>query len=69
MLFSWIVVCWIIIFSIVIFSVEVSNNGLGGSNEVFLIDSIRNVSVKVILEMLEHIHVVNNGVVSSNSWE
>ena len=60
---------WAIPFSIVIFLTEVGNDGLGGSNEVFLIDSVRNVSVKVILEMLEHIHVVFNVIVSSNSWE
>ena len=59
----------IIVFSIVIFVVEVSNDSLGGSDEIFLVNSIGNVSVKVILEMLEHIHVVNNGIVSSNSWE
>ena len=52
-----------------IFGVEVSNDSLGGSNEIFLIDCVGNVGVKVILEMLEHVHVVNNGIVSSNSWE
>ena len=52
-----------------IFLSEVGDDSLGGSDEVFLINSVRNVSVKVILEMLEHVHVVNYGIVSSNSWE
>ena len=68
-LFSEVMVCWIVILSIVIFLIEIGNNGLGGSNEVFLIDCVRNVSVKVILEVLKHVHVVNYGIVSSNSWE
>jgi len=63
------VVSWVIPTSIVIFLTEVSNDSLGGSHEVILINCVRNVSVKVILEMFEHVHVVNNGIVSSNSWE
>jgi len=63
------VVSWVIPFSIVIFLTEVSNDSLGGSDEIILINSVRNVGVKVILEVLEHIHVINYGVVSSNSWE
>ena len=52
-----------------IFLTEVCDDSLGGSHEVILINLVRNVSVKVILEMLEHVHVVNYGIVSSNSWE
>ena len=52
-----------------IFVVEVSDDSLGGSDEIILINSVRNVGVKVILEVLKHIHVINYGIVSSNSWE
>ena len=52
-----------------IFGGDVSSDGSGSSQESIHVNLVGDVSVKVILEMLEHIHIVNNGIVSSNSWE
>ena len=65
----WIVSSWIIELTIVVLSVEVSSDGIGNSNEVVEEDTVAEVGVKVILEMLEHVHVLLNEAISSNSWE
>lgn len=44
-------------------------DGVGDLEEVGHVDGVANVGVKVILEMLEHVHVLLNVSVSSNSWE
>jgi len=53
----------------VVLGVEVGSDGVGDSNEVVEEDAVAEVGVKVILEMLEHVHVLLNESVSSNSWE
>lgn len=60
---------WIIELTIVVFLVEVGSDGGGDSNEVLEEDGVADVGVKVILEMLEHVHVLLDESVSSNSWE
>jgi hypothetical protein len=47
----------------------VGSDGVGNSDEVIEEDAVAEVGVKVILEMLEHVHVLLNESVSSNSWE
>ena len=64
-----IVVSWIIELTIVVLGVEVSSDGVGNSNEVVEEDTVAEVGVKVILEMLEHVHVLLDETISSNSWE
>jgi len=59
----------IIELTIVVLRVEVISDGVGDSNEVIEENGVAEVGVKVILEMLEHIHVLLNESVSSNSWE
>lgn len=44
-------------------------NGLTNSDEVLNIDGVRDVGVEVVFEVLEHIHVGLDELVSSNSWE
>jgi|TARA_B110000305_G_C19363146_1_gene600496 hypothetical protein len=60
---------WVIELTIVVLGVEVGSDGVGDSNEVVEEDAVAEVGVKVILEMLEHVHVLLNVSVSSNSWE
>ena len=60
---------WIIELTIVVLGVEVSSDGVGNSNEVVEEDTVAEVGVKVILEMLEHVHVLLDETISSNSWE
>ena len=48
---------------------EVSSHGVGNSEEVLHMDGVADVGVKVILEVLEHVHVLADEVVSSDSWE
>ena len=51
------------------FLVKVSLNLMGGSQEVFEVNGVGAVEVNVVLEMLEHVHVIVGESVSSNSWE
>lgn len=60
---------WIIEFTIVVFFVEVTSDGGGDSEEVLKKDGVADVGVEVILEVLEHIHVLLDESVSSDSWE
>ena len=66
---SGIVRSWVIIFTIVIFGVEIGSNSLSYSDEIVNIDEVRNVCVKVVLEVFHHVKVRLNVFVSSNSWE
>ena len=52
-----------------VLGVEVLLDSVSNSEEVGHVDSVRDVSVEVILEVLEHVHVVLNESVSSHSWE
>ena len=52
-----------------VFGEEVGVNGVGNSEEVLHMDGVADVSVKVVLEVLEHIHVLADEVISSDSWE
>jgi len=65
----WVVATGVIEFSIVVLLIEVSSNGLGDSKEVLEEDIVADVGVEVVLEVLEHVHVLLNESVSSDSWE
>ena len=49
--------------------VEVGSDGSGDSKEVFHGNAVVDVGVQVVLEVLEHVHVLVNVLESSNSWE
>ena len=49
--------------------VDVLLNLLDNSHEVFHVSVVGDVQVEIILEVLNHIHVVVDVVISSNSWE
>jgi len=51
------------------FGVQVRLNLLGNSQEVLEVNGVRAVEVNVILEVLEHVHVIVDDSVSSDSWE
>jgi hypothetical protein len=53
----------------VIFSIKVLDDGVGDFEEVGHVNGVANIGVKVILEVLEHVHIFLNVLVSSNSWE
>jgi len=55
-------------FTSVVFGEEVGSNGVGDSEEVLhVMDGIADVGVKVILEVLKHVHVLADKVISSGS--
>lgn len=60
---------WVNELTVVVFGVEVLLDGVGNLEEVGHVDGVANVGVKVIFEVLEHVHVLLNVCVSSNSWE
>lgn len=66
---SWVGVAWVVELSIVVLLVEVSSDGSSNSQEVGHVDGVRDVGVKVVLEVLQHVHVLVHEVVSSDSWE
>jgi len=66
---SWIIVGWVSELTIVVFGVKVSDNGSADLGEVGNIHGVGDVGVQVIFEMLEHVHVFLNVLISSNSWE
>lgn len=73
-LISWIVISWVISswigeLTIVVLGHKVGLNLGSNSHEVGHVGVVGDVGVKVILEMLKHVHVVLNVSVSSNSWE
>jgi hypothetical protein len=66
---SWVVVAGIVEFSIMVLGVEVVSDGSGNSEEVLHVNAVGDVGVEVVLEVLEHVHVLVHEVVSSDSWE
>lgn len=66
---SWVGVGWISEFSVVVLSIESALNGLSNSDEVGNVLLVGDVGVEVILEVLKHVHVLLNLIVSSNSGE
>lgn len=66
---SWVVGSGIVEFSIVVLLGEVLSHGTGNSEEVGHMDGVGDVGVKVVLEVLEHVHVLVDVVISSDSWE
>jgi len=60
---------WIIELTIMVLLVEVASDSGGNSDEVLHEVVVADVGVKVILEMLEHVHVFLDESVLSNSWE
>ena len=69
MVSDWVEFLWILEFSVVIFLVKSSLGSLGNLDEVGDVLSVGEVGVKVILEMLDEVHVFLDEIVSSNSWE
>ena len=65
----WIEESWVNKFTIVVLGEEVGSHGVGNSEEVLHMDGVADVGVKVVLEMLEHVHVLADEVISSDSWE
>ena len=65
----WIVASWIIELTVVVLGVHVRSDGVGNSEEVGHVLRVGKVLVKVVLEVLEHVHVLLDHCVSSNSWE
>ena len=57
MVSDWVEFLWILEFSVVIFLVKSLLGGLGNLDEVGDVLSVGEVGVKVILEMLDEIHV------------
>lgn len=66
---SWVISSWIGVLTILVLSVEVGSGGVADSNEVVNSGEVGEVLVKVILEVLEHVHVLLDEVVSSDSSE
>ena len=60
---------WVTELSVVILLVKGLLGVLGNSDEVVHMELVGEVLVKVVLEMLEEVHVLLDEVVSSNSWE
>lgn len=59
----------IVEFTIMVLFVEVPSNGVCDSKEVLHVDGVADVGVQVVLEVLKHVHVLVDEVVSSDSWE
>ena len=59
----------IVEFSIMVLGSEVISDSSGDSEEVFHVDGVGDVGVEVVLEMFEHVHVLVDEVISSDSWE
>lgn len=55
--------------TVVVLLIQVLSDGVGNSQEVGHVLAVSLVLVKVVLEVLEHVHVLLNESVSSNSWE
>ena len=68
-LLSWVVVAWIVELAVVVLVVEVLSNGVGDSQEVLHVDGVANVGVEVVLEVLQHVHVVVYEWISPHSGE
>jgi len=48
---------------------EITNDSLSYLDEISDVDCVTNVSIHIVFEMLEHVHVFLNVLISSNSWE
>jgi len=66
---SWVVACWVRELTIVVFGVKFTNDGLADSDEIVNELHVGDVSVEVVLEVLNHVHVLLDLIESSNSWE
>ena len=69
LLISWVKESWISELSVVILGVELANDDLSLLDEVINVHLVREVGVKVVLEVLNHVHTGLDALVSSNSWE
>lgn len=69
LLISWVEESWVSELTIVVLGVELANNELSLLDEVINVHLVGEVSVKVVLEVLNHVHTGLNALVSSNSWE
>ena len=67
--FSWISEGWVGEFSIVVLIVESSDGLSGHGNEVVHENLVGNIGVKVVLEVLNLVHLGLDALVSSDSWE
>ena len=67
--FSWVDGGWVDEFTISVLVGQVGNDGLSNLDEVGDVDGVGDVGVEVILEVLEHIHVLLDELISSDSWE
>ena len=65
----WIEVDWIVEFSVVILIVESILCILGNSDEIVESELVGEVLIKVVLEVLDEVHVLLDEIVSSYSWE
>lgn len=66
---SWIEIGWVRELTIMVLLLELGNDGLANSDEVLHVLLVGNVGVEVVLEMLNHVHVLLDLVESSDSWE
>ena len=69
LLISWVKESWISELTVVVLGVELANDDLSLLDEVINVHLVREVGVKVVLEVLKIVHNVLNDLVSSNSWE
>jgi hypothetical protein len=69
LLIFWVISGWVNELAVVVLGQEVGSNGVGNSQEVLHMDGVADVGVEVVLEMLEHVHVLAHEVISSDSWE
>ena len=69
MVSDWVEFLWILEFSVVIFLVKSSLSGFSNLDEVGDVLTVGEVGVKVVLEMLDEVHVFLDEIVSSDSWE
>lgn len=60
---------WIIEFTIMVLTIEILSNSVGNSDKVSHVLRVADIGIKVVLEVLEHVHVLLDVLVSSDSWE
>ena len=65
----WVVGGWVRELTIVVLVVEGALGSLGDSDEVIKVESVGEVLVEVVLEVLNEVHMLLDEVVSSHSWE
>ena len=68
-LLLWVESSWIRELTIVVLGVEVLLDSVSNSEEVLEEEVVGVVHVEVVLEVLEHVHVIVGESVSSDSWE